>query len=127
MPNLTYLDRFITDGKKDVIRADNLVVSHLISDPDHTSIYRSVFDDFFIQHDEELRENLMMCRVAKTQYYKPKWVSLQVYGTSELWVAILRANKMKSVTEFHWPLIYVYSPLTLKRLINVYFKRENKG
>ena len=127
MPNVTYIDQFITDGKKDIVRADNLVDSYLVSDPEHSSIYRSAWDDFFIQHDEELRENLILCRIDKRQYYRPKWVSLQIYGTTELWLSLLRANKMKSVIEFHWPLISVYSPLTLKRLIDVYFKRENKG
>lgn len=127
MPNVTYLDKFIAEGKKDIIRAENLVTSYLIANEDLSHIHRSAWDDFFLQHDEELRENLLMRRISKNEYYKPKWVSYQIYGTTELWLAILRANMMKSITEFHWPLVNVYSPLTLKRLINVYFKREDKG
>ena len=59
-------------------------------------------------------------------FYKPKMLSYELYGTTELWLAILRANNMKNISEFHYPIIKVYQPDRLKELIKVFFKREDK-
>lgn len=126
MPNLTYIDRYIADGHKEIIRMENLIDTHLISNPEKTHIYRAMFDDFFIQHEAELKESIQLAHVPYGLYYKPKWMSLQIYGTTELWLALLRANNMKSISDFHWPIINVYSPGRLKQLISIFFKREGK-
>lgn len=126
MPNVTFIDQYISDGKKELVRQENLKTTVLVSDPTLTSVYRTTFDDFFIQHQTELRQSLMLCRVPLEMYYRPKAVSKQIYGITELWPALLRANDMKSMADFHYPVINVYSPSRLKQLIDVFFKRDGK-
>jgi hypothetical protein len=59
-----------------------------------------------------------------SMFYRPKSVSLDLYGTTELWLALLRVNDFKSVADFHYNVIKVYSPSDLYELINIFFKRE---
>ena len=60
-------------------------------------------------------------------FYKPKMVSMELYGTTELWLSLLRVNEMTNITEFHQPLIKVYNPDQVKELITIFFKREGKN
>lgn len=126
MPNVTFIDQYISDGRKELVRQENLKTTALICDESLSSFYRTTFDDFFIQHHTELRQSLMLCRIPLEMYYRPKSVSKQIYGTVELWPALLRANDMKSIADFHYPIINVYAPMRLKQLIDVYFKRDGK-
>jgi hypothetical protein len=90
--------------------------------PDH--IYRIGIDDFFIKYRKELSNIVTVKRVPEEMFYKPKLFSFMVYGTTELWLSVLRLNRMRNITEFHKPVVAVYEPNQLKQLMNLYFKRE---
>lgn len=125
MPNNTYLDKYIKDGKAATISLKNIYESMLISsesNPNH--VYRTAFNDFFIKHADHIKDCIQLYQIPDTMYYKPKLVSMSLYGTTELWIALLRLNRMTHITEFHYPIIKVYNPDRLSEYINIFFKRE---
>lgn len=127
MIDTTYIDQYINDGKRETISLNNLYDTILIGDADDdTKIFRIPTNDFFLKHRKELESSLIFYSIPETMFYKPKLLSLELYGTTELWLALLRANNMKNVTEFHYPYIKVYDPDRLKELIKIFFKREGK-
>ena len=125
-PNSTYINRYIQEGENASLSIGNFTESMLLSNADKTHIIRVPFDDFFIKHMDEFNVAIQLYQIPDTMFYKPKLLSLELYGTTELWSGILRLNKMKNITEFHKPVIMVWEPTTLKELIDVFFKREGK-
>ena len=127
MPDITYIDQYINDGEKETISLSNLYDTILVGDEDNeNNIFRIPINDFFLKYKRELEDCLEYYMLPDTMFYKPKLLSLELYGTTELWLGILRANNMRNVSEFHYPLIKVYNPDRLKDLIKVFFKREEK-
>lgn len=58
--------------------------------------------------------------------YKPRLVAKDLYGTSELWYAILELNNMCSVIEFRdIKYLRVYHPSTFYKMINEIMIMEN--
>ena len=127
VPNNTYIDQFINDGQQMTISMKNLYNTILITDADNEDhIFRVPLDDFFLRYKSDLDLIVQYYSLPQTMFYKPKMLSLEQYGTTELWLPILRVNGMKNITEFHNPIIKLYNPDSLKELIKIYFKREGK-
>ena len=127
MPDVTYIDRYIADGQKATISMRNIYDTILVGSENNTDhIYRIGIDDFFLKYRSQLDQIVQWYNVPETVYYKPKTMSLQLYGTTELWLSILRLNNMKNITEFHYPIIKVYNPNSLRELMQIFFKREKK-
>ena len=127
MPNITYIDEYINDGKKDARSLMKIYDTKLVGDVNNPShIYRVPFNDFFLKYKRELSDIMSLYTLDEGLFYKPKALSLQEYGTTEFWIAILRANGMKSVTEFHKPVIWLYDRESLLELVKIFFKREGK-
>lgn len=124
--DITYIDQNIKDAAKATIKLPNLYYSVIVSNEDKTEMFRMPIDDFFLRYKRELDECKVYYTINENLYYKPKALSYELYGTTELWLAILRANNMRNSTEFHYPIIKVYDPDRLKELIKVFFKREEK-
>lgn len=127
MANITYMSQYIDDSNSQVISLNNLYETLLIgdkSDPDH--IFRIPISDFFLKYKDQLSEYITYYVLPESQFYKPKSVSLELYGTTELWLSLLRVNGMRNTSEFSLPTIKVYDPDALKGLINIFFKRERK-
>lgn len=59
----------------------------------------------------------------KKYMYNPKHFSYKLYGTTELWFLILRANNMYSVTEFNKKHCYIYSG-QIKSILNAIINIE---
>lgn len=127
MPDITYIDDYISDGENNARSLSKVYDTMLIGDINNQShIYRIALDDFFLKYKDELEQTLQLYSVDEILFYKPKALSKQIYGTTEFWIAILRANNMKSITEFCQPVIYLYEPSSLLALIRIFFKREKK-
>lgn len=124
--NITYIDENIDDANKATVRLPNIYDSVLVGSTSSDHIFRIPIDDFFLKYKRELEESKVYYTIPEELFYKPKLLSLQLYGTTELWLALLRANNMRNVTEFHYPIIEVYDPVRLTELIKVFFKREGK-
>lgn len=127
LPNITYVDKFISDGNNQVLSLNNFYDTILTRDINkEDSIARIPFDDFFIKYREQLKECIQYYSLPESLFYKPKSLSYELYGTTELWLALLRVNEMRNITEFHLPIIRIYNPGQVKDLINIFFKREKK-
>lgn len=123
MPNATYIDQYIADGQNETIALHNFFDTVLIANQEKDHIIRVPIGDFFIDHMDDFSGIIQLYNIPETMFYKPKMLSLEVYGTVELWLAILRLNGMKNITEFHKSVILLWQPDGLKELINVFFKR----
>lgn len=124
IPDITYIDKYIADGKKDTLSLKNFYETLLVGDidnPDH--IFKTAIGDFFIKYRKELEPIIQYYNISQSYFYKPKSLSYELYGTTELWLSILRLNNMKNITEFHQPIIKIYNPSYLKDLIDIFFKR----
>ena len=108
MQNITYVDSFINDGKREYVSLRNLYDTMLVQDDDN--VFKIAINDFFLKYKLELEDALEFYALPEGLFYKPKLLSLQKYGTTELWLALLRANNMKNITEFHLPIIRIYNP-----------------
>lgn len=127
MPDITYIDQYIEDGNKQVISLKNLYDTLLVGDIDNDEyIFRIPISDFFVKYRDQLSECIEYYTLPESMFYKPKMVSKMLYGTTELWLSLLRVNGMKNISEFSLPIIKVYNPDALKNLINIFFKREKK-
>ena len=125
--NITYIDSFVGDGVRATISLHNLYDSILVGNKDKPShIYRIPFDDFFLKYHDELSTVETLRRLPEELYYMPKKVSYALYGTTELWLSLLRVNRMRNTAEFCKPIIKVYDPDGLVDLIRIFFKREEK-
>jgi len=125
LPNITYIDTFIEDGKRSILSLKNFYDTMLVGDVDNRNhIFRVPVYDFFIRYKEELSECIQYYNLPELFFYKPKSLSYELYDSTEMWLALLRLNGMKSIVEFNQALIKVYNPIDVKELINIFFKRE---
>ena len=126
MADITYIDQYIKDGERDPISLSNFYDTILIGSEDNDKIFRVPLRDIFIKYHKELDKIKQMYQIPEDMYYKPKLLSLRTYGTTELWLPILRINNMKSTCDFHYPYIWMYNPDSLKELLKTFMKREGK-
>lgn len=127
LPNNTYIDSFISDGKKSTLSIRNFYDTILVSDVDNRdNIFRVPINDFFIKYQSQLSDSIQYYSLSERMFYRPKTLSLELYGTTELWLSLLRVNGMRNITEFHTPIIKVYAPNDIKEIISIFFKREGK-
>lgn len=124
LPNATYIDQFINDGNQATITLKNFYSTKLISTIGKDHVYRVPWDDFFIKYKTQLDKIVAFYNVPESSFYKPKLVSYELYGTTELWLGLLRLNNMKDTTDFHMPIIKIYNPYQINDLIDIFFKRE---
>ena len=125
--NTTYVDSYISEGQKAVLSLKNFYDTVLTADVNNpTHIIRIPIADFFVKYRKELEPTIQYYNVSDGYFYQPKTLSLDLYGTTEMWLSLLRVNNMRNVTEFHLPVIKIYNPTDVKELINILFKREGK-
>jgi len=127
MPDVTYIDRYISDGKAALISLSKFYDTILIVDnnkPEH--IFRIPLQDTFLKYREHLANDISMYELPNSFLYKPKLLSIELYGTTEMWLSILRLNNMRNVAEFNRPIVKVYTPASIRDLIQLFFKREGK-
>lgn len=128
METNTYVTNLIDFGQKQSISLKNIYDTVLVDDKNSNDphMFRIPWNDFFLKYKEELKSSIQLFNVPERMYYNPKMLSLTLYGTTELWLSLLRVNNMKNITEFHRPFILIYNPYKLKELIDIFFKREKK-
>lgn len=124
MSEITYIDSYIREKNSEVLSLKNFYNTLLVSDESKDRLFRIPFNDFFIKYREQLEPAIQFYTVSESMFYKPKSVSKELYGTTELWLSLLRVNGMTNITEFHLPIIKVYNPDKLREIINIFFKRE---
>lgn len=126
MDSITNIYQLIKKNSQASYKLENFYDTILVADDPSKYIYRVPIDDFFIRYKDQLKAIETTYALPENLYYKPKALSLLLYNTTEYWLALLRINKMKNITEFCQPLIKVYNSILLKDLVNIFFKREGK-
>ena len=125
--NTTYVDSYISEGQKEVLSLKNFYDTVLTADVNNpTHIIRIPIADFFVKYRKELEPAIQYYNVSDRYFYQPKTLALDLYGTTEMWLSLLRVNNMRNITEFQLPVIKIYNPTDVKELINILFKREGK-
>lgn len=128
LEKITYIDDIIESGKTELHSLKNIYDTLLVRDESSgIRYYRIPFNDFFLKYREELSGIITYYSLDERAYYKPKSVSLELYDTTELWIALLRVNNMKNISEFCIPTIKVYDKDQLFSLMDIFFQREGKS
>ena len=103
----------------------------------HTNVYIKNKDDTIkIPYKSILKEytpflqstvlNLQLTAPEVSLYrFKPKKLSYDLYGTTELWSALLEINRMYSIVEFNQEEYKVFDPKEFKTLLNEVMILEN--
>ena len=105
----------ITHSKGNIITFDKMCNWYLFED----TVLMPM--PFLNKYKETLLNNSIYVTIDPKFYYKPEYVSYNIYNTTDLWYLILFLNEMKSVEEFNKPRILVFDPsrlATLKNIIN---------
>lgn len=127
MADITYIDKFINDGivaKMNLRKFDTTTLIRDISKASH--ITRVPIGDMFLNYRQQFEEAIVLYQIPRDYFYRPKSLSLELYGTTELWLSLLRLNNMKSIVDFKQQIIKVYDPYTLNELLEIFMKREAK-
>lgn len=61
----------------------------------------------------------MEIEIEERHFYRPEQVSLELYGTSELWYLVLRANNMQHHSEFRNSVIKVIIPTQIEKVTDL--------
>lgn len=123
---ITYVESLINKMNKEPQRLDNFHNSLLVSTNPDIHIFKIPIDDIFTKYKNQLFLTITTATISEEEFYKPKLVSERIYGTTELWLALLRLNMMRDVTEFCSPQILIYSPNIFNDLFDLIMQREGK-
>ena len=71
------------------------------------------------KYDNILKSSLKEVKIAVDRYYRPEYVSYDLYGTTDLWYLIMYVNNFYRVEDFVGPTILVpaYDPLLVLNVI----------
>ena len=125
--NPTRIDQYILDGHNSVLSLRNFYDTILVTDDDSRDhISRIPIGDFFLNYRNELKDIVQAYTLSDMHFYRPKSLSLELYGTTEMWLSLMRINEFRSIIEFDLPVIKIYNPTAVRELISIFFKREGK-
>lgn len=127
MADVTFVDKYIVDGKSSLISLSKFYDTILITNrdnPDH--IFRVPLHDTFLKYREHFQDMIVLYQLPANHFYQPKRLSEELYGTTEMWLSILRLNGMRNISEFNQPMVMIYDPERIREFINIFFKREGK-
>lgn len=126
-PNITYLNNYINDGQSALINLRKIYDTILVTEADNrNNMFRIPINDIFLKYNEQFADTIQNYALPEFYFYKPKLLSYELYGTTELWLALLRINGMRNISEFNKSIIKVYTPDQIQELIQIFFKRERK-
>lgn len=123
MFNTTYIEDLVYDGKDAEIsyrhlHTNALITTNITSEYAINVPYLSLtnkYKDFL----SAIVVNVTLTPEEVTRYrYKPKMLSYDLYGTTELWSSLLEINNVVSTIDFSFEKLNVYDPAKINALIN---------
>ena len=119
----TTIEELIESGKGVTISYYNLSFLDMMSNGTWVSVL-NVVNDYMpelkaVAYDVELKQS-----EQQTYFYKPKLLSLDVYGNTELYYIILLMNDMADVKEFTKPIIKMLKKQDMNNLISAIYNAE---
>ena len=98
LPNITYTKSYISDGQNASLSLKNFYETLLVGDINNENYYYPIpISDFFIKYRDELATCIEYYALPQRMFYQPKTLSYELYGTTELWLALLRVNEMRNI------------------------------
>lgn len=123
--NAATIEEFIYNGKTTTLSYDALSFKNSLSNGTLVTVL-NVIDDYI----EELRERAILISMSVEEYrkykYKPKLLSIDLYGNPELYFIILLINDMADVKEFDKRNIYLLRKNTFFELLSNIYNAEKK-
>lgn len=127
MPDITYTDQYINEGQSAPTGLHKFYDTILMTNEENKDhIFRIPLYDTFLKYRQHFQEAVVIYQMPRSQFYQPKTVSLELYGTTEMWLALLRLNSMRNISEFKKQIIKVYDASAVQELIEIFFAREGK-
>lgn len=80
--------------------------------------YKSIIRDYLPFLKQSVVELPLTPNEVVLYRYKPKKLSLDLYGTTELWSALLEINHLYSTVDFNLEKVKVFEPKEFKKLLN---------
>lgn len=122
MYNTTYINDLIRDGLYAQISYRNLHPPVYVTNKSTGETISIPYLSLTNKYKDYLRPitlRITLEEVEAIKYkYQPKLLSLDLYGTTELWASLLEINNMISVIEFKSESLIVYDPAKIKAMIN---------
>ena len=118
----TYISKSIEDSRDADFMASNLYFTAAIRDKSSGDVIRVPYSSLTQKYSDILSQYVRIVGYTEAQVkkyqYKPKLLSQDVYGTTELWSSLLQLNGMISVLEFNKPYLKVYDPNIILDVLN---------
>ena len=118
----TYINKSIEDSRDADFKASNLYFTAAIEDKASGDVIRVPYSSITQKYADILSQYVRIVGYTESQFkkyqYKPKLLSQDIYGTTELWASLLQLNGMVSVLEFNRPYLKVYDPNVILDVLN---------
>ena len=118
----TYINKSIEDSRDADFKASNLYFTAAIEDKASGDVIRVPYSSITQKYADILSQYVRIVGYTESQFkkyqYKPKLLSQDIYGTTELWASLLQLNGMVSVLEFNRPYLKVYDPNVTLDVLN---------
>ena len=118
----TYISKSIEDSRDADFRASNLYFTAAIEDKSSGDVIRVPYSSLTQKYSDILSQYVRIVGYTEAQFnkyqYKPKLLSQDLYGTTELWSSLLQLNGMISVLEFNKQYLKVYDPNIILDVLN---------
>lgn len=73
---------------------------------------------FLRKYENIIKSNLVKYRIDSSRFFRPEYVSYDLYNTTDLWYLILFVNDLKDPLELNYPDILVPNSLYITEIIN---------
>ena len=81
------------------------------------------FNSLVLKYLPEMQEIKIKITLSNEEYAKyrhnPKYLSNDIYGTTELWFLILEANELHSIRQFDSKTIYLYRTDIVEKMVRI--------
>lgn len=118
----TYISKSIEDSRDADFMASNLYFTATIEDKSSGDVIRVPYLSLTQKYADILSQYVTIARYTEVQFnkyqYRPKLLSQDIYGTTELWASLLQLNGMISVLEFNKPYVKIYDPNAILDVLN---------
>ena len=118
----TYISKSIEDSRDADFMASNLYFTATIEDKSSGDVIRVPYLSLTQKYADILSQYVTIARYTEVQFnkyrYRPKLLSQDIYGTTELWASLLQLNGMISVLEFNKPYVKIYDPNVILDVLN---------
>lgn len=127
MPFYATIQELIDSVKDMEISYRNLHTNVYIKNKDDTIKipYKSILKEYMPFLQSTVLTLQLTAPEVSLYRFKPKKLSYDLYGTTELWSALLEINRMYSIVEFNQEEYKVFDPKEFKTLLNEVMILEN--